>query len=163
MLILYTHPSPRQLSMYSLYSSTISFGSIAIITPAKPPPCTRQAPFCFFAINSSVKANATVIPCSSLLLVVKQFCSHFQEEFPEAVIFSRKSLKRPSFNAATSASTLLFSSKKCNARSTARSPANFLTSGRCLITFSSETCARTFFTNICNFFHFFRYSRILSA
>ena len=153
--------------MYSVYSSTRSFGSIAIMTPAKPPPCTRQAPLCFWAMNNSVKARAMVIPCSALLLVVKQFCSHFQEEFPEAVIFSRKSLKRPSFNAATSASTLLFSSKKCNARSTARSPANLRISGRCLITFSSETWAKTSFPK--NFDTFFissgieEYSALRSA
>lgn len=38
MLIRYALPSPMAFSMYATYSSTRSFGSIAMITPAKPPP-----------------------------------------------------------------------------------------------------------------------------
>ena len=65
-VILYTHLSFNFSSIYFVKSSVYSFGSITMITPAKPPPWIRQALFLMPLLRrySSVMASATQIACS---------------------------------------------------------------------------------------------------
>lgn len=55
-----------------------------------PPPCTLQYPLPASSMNISVRASATGTACSVSSFVAKQFCSHFQEEFPDLVIHCKK-------------------------------------------------------------------------
>ena len=66
-----------------------------------------------------------------------------EREKPEAVIRERRSSNRPSFKAATSLSTFLFSSKKWRARMTERSPACSRTAAKFSKSAPSLTSART--------------------